>query len=256
MMILLKFIILLIIIIYSFKLYNKSREGFDNDVPWDKAYFINVKTEETRKKYMIKQFDEQNINVKRFEAIDKTKIDDNYINELVYQNKILKNNNIIQTETIGSLACLLSHCALWDMIYNEDKKEMYLIFEDDCKLDEHFKKECKEYIKHLPPDWDMAWLGYNRFLSPNNNNVFNKPLIKTPHPIGVNAQHHCYLIKKSSIPKIKNVLLPITRDFHTKDSILRNNFDKYNAYFLFKKMAVQDTETFVFSTRDPGTTNG
>ena len=129
---------------------------------------------------------------------------------------------------------------------------MYLIFEDDCYLDSNFKEECNKYIKHLPSDWDMAWLGYNKFEGPNTSNIFNKPYNNKK---GCNSQHHCYLVNRKSIPKFKNILFPFA-GIVPKDIILRSNFNKFNAYFLFKKLAHQDKNTFKFSTRKEGGFNG
>jgi len=244
-------IIILLFIITIILLVNyllNQRENFDDDVPWDKAFYINVDDQTSRDRYMKKEFRKQKINVTRFSAIDKKGIDDNYIQKLINENKLTPDNQIKKRNNQGTLACLLSHHTLWEKIYNEESGDMYLIFEDDCYLDSNFKEECKKHIKHLPADWDMAWLGYNRFIGPDNDNIFNKPIIENPHRIGTNAQHHCYLINRKSIPKFKDILFPYNGTT-TKDTIIRNNFDKFNAYFLFKKLAHQDTDTFKISTR-------
>lgn len=237
----------IIIILLVDYLLNK-RENFDDDVPWDKAFYINVKGETMRNMYMKKEFRKQKINVTRFNAINKNDIDDNYIQKLINENKLTPDNQIKKRNREGVLACLLSHHTLWEKIYNEERGDMYLIFEDDCYLDTNFKEECKKYIKHLPADWDMAWLGYNRFLGPDDNNIFNKPIIKKEGVRGTNAEHHCYLINRKSIPKFKDILFPY-KGSPSKDCVLRNNFDKFNAYFLFKKLAHQDRVTFKESTR-------
>ena len=36
-----------------------KRENFDNDVPWDKAFYINVDGQTTRDKYMKREFRKQ-----------------------------------------------------------------------------------------------------------------------------------------------------------------------------------------------------
>ena len=243
-------IILLLILMVNYLL--NQRENFDNDVPWDKAFYINVDGQTTRDKYMKREFRKQKINVTRFNAIDKKKIDDDYIQQLINENKLTRNNKIKENKFQGSLACLLSHYTLWEKIYNEEKGDMYLIFEDDCYLDSNFKEECKKYIKHLPSDWDMAWLGYARFEGPDTSNIFNKPY---NNKRGSNCEHHCYLVNRKSIPKFKNILFPFA-GIVPKDIILRSNFDKFNAYFLFKKLAHQDKNTFKFSTRKEGGLNG
>ena len=106
---------------------------------------------------MKREFRKQKTNVTRFNAIDKEKIDDNYIQNLINNNKLTPDNQIKKRNNQGTLACLLSHHTLWEKIYNEESGDMYLIFEDDCYLDSNFKEECNKYIKHLPSDW--VWLG-------------------------------------------------------------------------------------------------
>ena len=131
-------IILLLILLVNYFL--NQRENFDNDVPWDKAFYINVDGETTRDKYMKREFRKQKINVTRFRAIDKKKIDDDYIQKLINDNKLTYDNQLKIKNNQGTLACLLSHYTLWEKIYNEESGDMYLIFEDDCYLDSNFKR--------------------------------------------------------------------------------------------------------------------
>ena len=97
----------------------------------------------------------------------------------------------------------------------------------------------------MPENWDMIWLEYNNFFGPDNSNIFNKPYI-TNNKKGINICHHCYLFNSKSFQLFTNILFPFVKN-QTKDEILRNNFD--NAYFLFKKIAFQNIETFKISTR-------
>ena len=70
-LIIIAIVILLLILIVKYLL--NQRENFDNDVPWDKAFYINVDGQTTRDKYMKREFRKQKINVTRFSAIDKKK---------------------------------------------------------------------------------------------------------------------------------------------------------------------------------------
>ena len=56
------------------------------------------------------------------------------------------------------------------------------------------------------------------------------------------------MIKKSSIDKLLDILLPIN-SFQSKDSKIRINFDKFNAYFVKQNLAIQDKNKFKKSER-------
>ena len=91
-LIIIAIVILLLILIVKYLL--NQRENFDIDVPWDKAFYINVDGQTIRDNYMKREFRKQKINVTRFNAIDKEKIDDNYIQNLINNNKLTPDNQI------------------------------------------------------------------------------------------------------------------------------------------------------------------
>lgn len=239
----------------KFKFFRK--EHFDNVRPTNiihKMYFINLDRHPDRRKYMLEQFDREKMSVNRYKAFDKKLIDDAYLDNLV-NNKMLDTKvNIIKKKQQGSLACLTSHTNLYKEILNdgEGNDKIYLIFEDDCKLIPNFLNEVNKYIQHLPEDWDMVWLGYNNVKGEKVNPYFYKPSLG--FNTGYNSQHHCYLVNKKGAQKVLKILFPIKK-FWTKDAHLKLNFDKFNAYFLFKRLASQDTEAFPISDRS-GQKNG
>ena len=225
-------------------------EGFKNMFEenrnyWDKAFYITVDRFHDRQEYMENEFRKQNLEVKKYLGQDKRLIKDN-LNKLVndkYISKKLKNHKDINN---GSLACLISHTSLYKKLLDEEG-EVFLIFEDDSQILDNFKQNVKNYEKYFPEDWDMLWLGHGRLKGENINEYILKP--KNNPGLGYNAQHHCYLIRKASIEKILDILLPADK-FQPKDSILRNNFDKFNAYFLIPNLATQDRKTFRKSERE------
>ena len=129
----------------------------------------------------------------------------------------------------------------------DEEGEVFLIFEDDCRILDKFKENVKKYEDYFPEDWDMLWLGHGKLKGKNINEFILKP--ENNPGSGYNALHHCYLIKKSSIKKILDILLP-AKNFKSKDTILRSNFDKFNAYFLIPNLATQDRKTFRKSERE------
>ena len=151
------------------------------------------------------------------------------------------------------MACLISHTNLYKYIKKNFNYGIFLIFEDDCKILGNFSYKLNLYLSTLPKDWDMCWLGYNKIKGKKFNKYWYKP--KKGPLWGYNSQHHCYLINYNGIDKILNILLPIYKNFNTKDTILRLNFDKFNAYFLKEKLAIQDMYEFPISERT-GLKNG
>nr|QDY51826.1 glycosyltransferase family 25 [Mimiviridae sp. ChoanoV1] len=238
-------IALILIIIIFIKLY-KKQEYFSNN-KLHGSFFINVNRHTKRKLYMEKQFKINNIKCQRFSALDKNKIDNNFLLNL---KKDLKLNDIeTNKKKKGSIACLLSHTYLWDKIYNLSG-DTYLIFEDDCKILPNFNKKLNYYLKRLPKKWDLIWLGYNNIKGEKYDDNFYIP--KQGFFIGHNSQQHCYLINRKSVPKIKKILFPIPKNFKNKDQIFRLNFNKINAYFLNERLAVQDQNEFPTSERTGG----
>ena len=242
------FIILLIILFVILNL-GSNIENFDNPNKITAAYFINLDRQEDRRIYMEKQFKDNNINCKKFSAFDKKLLDENKINEMK-KNNILDNNHNLKENKLGSVACLVSHTELYKKIYKEYDGGIFLIFEDDCKILPDFNKKLDYYLARLPKDWDMIWLGYNKIKGKKYDDNFYIP--KQGYHVGCNSQHHCYLLNYDFIPKIIKILLPIKSNFRNKDQILRYNFDKFKAFFLKERLAVQDMEEFPTSERTGG----
>ena len=143
------------------------------------------------------------------------------------------------------MACLLTHCGLWEKLKQSHNKN-FLIFEDDCHILPDFKEKAKRYLKEVPDDWDMIWLGHGKL---KGRKISKNVLVPENNPgAGYNALHHCYMIKKSSIDKILNIIFPLKENI-SKDSIIRKNFDKFNAYFIVESLASQDRVNFRVSER-------
>ena len=197
---------------------------------------------------MEEQFKNIGIIAEKHLGQDKYKIAENIENILNegYIDRSFYLNNKKKVEVNGSIACFISHCSLWKKLKNQPGN-IFLIFEDDCHILPSFNTKLNNIYSDIPEDWDMIWLGHGKLKGKYiNDNV----LIPDNNPgIGKNAQHHCYMIKKSSIDKLLNILLPID-SFLPKDSKIRRNFDKFNAYFVKEKLAVQDRKEFPKSERE------
>lgn len=216
------------------------------------SYYITVDKYKKRQLFMEKQLKKYKMNVKKFLGVDKDTIQMNYF----IKNGYIKLPFKISKEKLGSLSCALSHILLYKKILKENKdndKNIFLIFEDDAIILPKFKEKLFFYITKAPKDWDMIWLGYNKVYGKLVNKYFYKPFNKMNR---FNSCHHCYLVKKSSIEKILNILVPlnyIQNIYSAHDICLRNNFHKFNAYFINNKMAVQNMN---FISKRTGKKNG
>lgn len=149
--------------------------------------------------------------------------------------KALQDENVLSDDFVlkmpGSLGCLMSHTAVWDAI-RDSGSEYGIVFEDDAILPRNFSKKL-EKLSHddLPDDWDMLWLGWHKLDCSPLNSTWGIPNQKALN--GFNSGHFGYIVKASSVNKMKALLYPYNNR-GTKDGILRNRFDSFNALFLFK----------------------
>ena len=207
---------------------------------WDKAYYITIKDASKRQKFIESQFTEQGLLVEKIIGIDKKNITQDYLD----LNKYIMPNCLINRcwKTPGVIGCWLSHCLLWKDIlnkYSNSDEKVFLIFEDDAKLCCNFIKQYDFYMKYVPNDWDMVWLGHTKLKGTYINRYVLKP---TNNPgYGYNSQTHCYIIKKSSIEKLLNIVWPI-KPHEAIDTLLRKHFDKFNAYFIRNNIATQNKQ--------------
>lgn len=197
-------------------------------------FVINLKKDIQRLQkylYFIKK-NTQNINLYRFNAIDGSNI--NNIKKSIElfdkekQKKVLEN----WKKKPGTTACFLSHIRLWNIILNNDKSSKYtLIMEDDSHIIPNGLKIVNTIIKKYS-NFDILYVGHGNLKSKPINPYLEKPLIgKYP---GYNTGLYGYVIKKSSIQKLLN-LLPFNNP--CLDYQLKSIFDKgYNAVFIKKSL--------------------
>lgn len=217
----------------------------------DQVYYINVTRYDDRRIFMESQFRKQKIRYVRYPAIDHKNISNLFLINLKKKKLIHSTEYIHKNNKKGTLACLLSHTNLWTKIKNDNKKKKYfLIMEDDAKICDNFKEEVDIALTNAPEDWEMIWLGYNEIKGVKISDYYFKP--DSGRLEGFNSQHHCYLINNKAINKITKIIFPLPEKFITKDSILRDNFDKFKPYFYYKKLAFQDEVTFPKSIRTGG----
>jgi glycosyl transferase family 25 len=99
-----------------------------------------------RKEHILKQFDKENIT--EFEFVEKYDKD-----EITEEEASLFPPN--HKKDIMSLS--LKHYFIYQEVL--DKYDYALVFEDDVILDDNFMEKLNNYIKELPEDYDMLFIG-------------------------------------------------------------------------------------------------
>jgi len=137
-----------------------------------------------------------------------------------------------------SFACAFSHIQVWkDFLENENDQEYLLVFEDDFSIRDNFNKRLNEYMANTPKDWDFLYFDYNKFVGKQINKYWGKPTNNAGK--GKNAFLSCYVINKSGCKKLLDLMNPYVEN-KCIDSIMRQNFDKFNAYFANSKLGFQN----------------
>ena len=197
---------------------------------FDKAYVISLEESEKRRRRFLKKADKAGLEVEWFHAIRGDKVD----------TQSLQKKGVLSVDfkpyQLGSLGTLLSHTATWDLIVNSEH-EIGLIMEDDALIPRNFlKKLAKIDWSDIPEDWDMLWLAWHKSSCKPVTKYVGSPIVEDGEKRRGNSGHYCYLIKSSSVDKMKALLYPYDNK-HAKDVMLRNNFENFNGYFMKKKLA-------------------
>lgn len=61
----------------------------------------------------------------------------------------------------GALGCSLSHLALAEQL-SRGRESPSIIFEDDICLQRNFRRHLEEAMQILPPDWQLAFIGWEQ----------------------------------------------------------------------------------------------
>ena len=196
----------------------------------DKSYCINLDIDMERYNSTKIQFEKHNLEVERFSGIDGRNI------KLSDYPNIIKKDSLLFQNKKGSCGCYISHILLWDKILKDNDSEIILILEDDIIIDNNFENKFLKYYKDVPNDWDLLYLGTGKQLGKNINKNIMKPKIGSF--TGYNNGTFGYIIKKTSIEKIKKLILPIKNK--TIDFVIRNNFKNIKAYFFINKIILHN----------------
>mgnify|MGYP001141158335 CR=1 FL=1 len=142
----------------------------------------------------------------------------------------------------GSIGCYFSHMKLWNHIYtNKNTGEYSLILEDDSFFTPNGMINIELALNQaIKLKWDMLYAGHNLLKGSKINSLFLKPRPPLPgeNNIGFNSGLFGYIIRKSSIPKMLNIVKKIDSPFI--DVQIRNSFgdgdENINALFTISNL--------------------
>jgi GR25 family glycosyltransferase involved in LPS biosynthesis len=207
-----KYIIILFVVFIFILSYYKS-SNIEHFSPVDDLYdnidihVINLKSRPIKKKYIQKQFDEQNIKFNFFEAVDGNNLNPE---SLIKKGIIDPNTSTKYSKRVlrkGEIGCSMSHVSIWMKLLNSNKKYA-LIFEDDAILCDNFKQKLYNTINEAnTTNWDVLYLNencYNHFGKKCDGESVTENIIR---PKNVGYGLYGYIITKEGVKKLfKNVL--------------------------------------------------
>ncbi len=195
---------------------------------FDKAYLISLERSPGRRQNFYRYARKAGLEVEWFPALYGLDVD---IDD--YQKRGYLSNDF-ELRLAGSLGTLLSHIHVWEKIEADPQCQVGLVFEDDAVFKSRFLTDLAAVRQSdIPDDWDMLWLGWHKLDCDPVNEIVGSPR-KTERK-SVNSGHFAYMIKSSSVEKMKALLLPYDNR-RSKDVLLRRNFDAFGAYFLLNKI--------------------
>lgn len=215
-------------------------------------YFVtHYKPLKERKQNLLIQLKKENIEAEFIEVFDREELTNNEL-KIFHQN--IK-------PSVASLIC--KHIECYRRVV--ESYEYAVIFEDDVILEQSFEEKLKKYIKQLPEDWDMLFIGngcnlhINKKLLKKDVNVYKKSvypsLMTFYHELDLEVQWKSYLEKEGydyykigRINKNENLDNKFNfENFHSNkfNSLMKNIVNKDMKYL--QKYAPQDTHIYITS---------
>lgn len=205
--------LVLVFVIYTIYTKMNKTEGFMNlwtktNIDFDDIdmYYINLDRAHKRRADLETQFKQQDLQVKRFPAVDARKLPNEAVAKVLQHPRsqnFLKSVLVDNRKNIGHFGCFLSHIGVYNEFMKSDKPYC-LIFEDDAEFKTPtFKKDVNMHMGNVPDDWDIVLFGFHTaddLHYGKNQDTFLKDNIfhNLEHFTGL----HGYLINKRSCAKL------------------------------------------------------
>ena len=157
---------------------DEEKRVFMNSIGLQDIYVINLDTRSDRLSSIKAQLDYLNLPFIRYPAVDGKKMQAsvkeslNHTFNLHPETKLRFDwidRSIIKIShkhgvTYGTIGCWQSHLQVYfeirDKFQNSQKNGPVLILEDDIIMEKQLPKLVKEYLKSLPENWDMLFIGF------------------------------------------------------------------------------------------------
>ena len=189
---------------------------------FDKIFCINLDRREDRMEMANKELSKFNIEFERFSAVDGNNIK---------KEDYTTNPNI----PVGAVGCLLSHLNLIKTC-KERGYNRVLILEDDIILSDDFESRFKEYIKEIPENWDMFYLGGNHNEhSGMKLNMISPNVGKCSHTFSA----HAYAINEKMFDETISIISKAEKEVDVYYSEFQN---RKNIYTFFPGIASQKAD--------------
>ena len=237
------------------KIENKKLENL-KEIGLIDIYLINLDRRPERLKNMQYQLDylqlpftripaidgkhiEQNISMKtnyNFSLHPETKLRFEWIEEAINDKR--KNNE----NTYGNVGCWQSHLQTYFLIRDKAEKTnndgLVLILEDDIVIEKRFLADVKKYLKLLPSDWDIFFLGS---ISGKCMEIITKKLCRGYDMWRASS----YIINGSKTAK-KLISMSNTMHIQISDHMWRDHFKKDLKAYIFTEahLTQQDRKRF------------
>lgn len=115
---------------------------------FDKIYCLNLDSRTDRWQHCEQQFHKHDLSVERVSAINGHKL----------------NLHIPGVKT-GAIGCSLSH-QLAVRLAKQNRYDSVMVLEDDVEFADNLQQQFSEYIKQIPVNWDIIYLGGNHQVKP------------------------------------------------------------------------------------------
>lgn len=195
---------------------------------------INLEYAKDRLENIKKYFENNKLNFDVFKAVDGIQLS---LNEKFFHPYFLSRNSLYVLQNYkGSIACSLSHILLWEKIIKSNTDDIHIILEDDVKFDNLFEHKITFFLNKIPDDWDVLYLG-RKYLT---GKIVNKYFVKgnKTNQRGYNVSSYGYVVKRKGCKKLLKLSYPLLNI--EQDMTLRQNQDKYNAYFLIEPIVFHE----------------
>lgn len=126
----------------------------------------------------------------------------------------------------------ISHIMLWTALRHMPE-DSWIILEDDAQFDADWKPRFESAIEHLPPSWDMLFLGSCNCFD-KRRDLVTANLYRVFYP----SCTHAYMVRRKAL----DMLLSTTKRIYAPIdcSLVLNTFPKLDVYTILPRIAAQD----------------